>query len=215
MGKDAGKGLKVLGVGLSRTGTVSLMESLETLGYRTIHFADQRLLDVLTGAVSEFDFRCFDDIDAVVDVPAAHFYNEILAAYPDCKAILTVREIESWFNSVANYDKEKRIRGWFGPKEVVNHDLGIAIATTISIRRLVYGTLKVKEVLYKKSFTDHNRRVINEVDSDRLLVMDIFNGDGWDKLCAFLNVPIPDEPFPALNAIESWRKKRSYNGQIA
>jgi Sulfotransferase domain len=29
--------------------------------------------------------------------------------------------------------------------------------------------------------------------------MDITNGDGWDKLCPFLGLDIPDTPFPKSN----------------
>ena len=34
---------------------------------------------------------------------------------------------------------------------------------------------------------------------DRLLVIDIVGGDGWEQLCPFLGVPIPEEPFPHSN----------------
>ena len=50
--------------------------------------------------------------------------------------------------------------------------------------------------LYKKKYLDYNARVISEIPPDRLLVMDIPAGDGWEKLCPFLGVPIPDAPFP-------------------
>ena len=35
---------------------------------------------------------------------------------------------------------------------------------------------------------------------DRLLVMDIIAGDGWDKLCPFLGKPVPEAAFPHRNA---------------
>ena len=35
---------------------------------------------------------------------------------------------------------------------------------------------------------------------DDLLEMDITAGDGWDKLCPFLSVPVPEAAFPRLNA---------------
>jgi hypothetical protein len=36
-----------------------------------------------------------------------------------------------------------------------------------------------------------------EVPAERLLVFAI--GDGWAPLCDFLDVPVPDTPFPRLN----------------
>lgn len=41
--------------------------------------------------------RFFFFWQAVLDVPAAYFAEELIEAYPDAKVILTVRETESWF----------------------------------------------------------------------------------------------------------------------
>ena len=43
-------------------------------------------------------------------------------------------------------------------------------------------------------------RFLSGIPKDRWLEMNICdNGDGWDKLCSFLNVPIPDISFPHSN----------------
>jgi hypothetical protein len=34
---------------------------------------------------------------------------------------------------------------------------------------------------------------------DKLLILDICGGDGWEKLCPFVGKPIPDIPFPHEN----------------
>jgi hypothetical protein len=62
-----------------------------------------------------------------------------------------------------------------------------------------FGPLVPQEYLYRKRFREHNERVIAEVPPERLLVMDIAAGEGWEKLCPFLGVPIPPEPFPVAN----------------
>jgi len=36
-------------------------------------------------------------------------------------------------------------------------------------------------------------------NTGKLLVINIFDGDGWDKICSFLNEPIPNVPFPHQN----------------
>jgi hypothetical protein len=47
-------------------------------------------------------------------------------------------------------------------------------------------------------FADHNREVQAAVQADRLLVFDV--KQGWEPLCAFLGVPVPEgEPFPHVN----------------
>jgi hypothetical protein len=65
-----------------------------------------------------------------------------------------------------------------------------------------------------------NQEVQDTVPADRLLVWSV--SDGWEPLCEFLEVPVPDTPFPHLNdskgfidrivdgaliAIQEWRSK--------
>ena len=47
----------------------------------------------------------------------------------------------------------------------------------------------------------HNEKVIDYFKNrpSQLLVMNIIDGDGWNKLCKFLNKPIPNKPFPHKN----------------
>jgi len=40
-------------------------------------------------------------------------------------------------------------------------------------------------------------RVVATVPADRLLVFDV--RDGWEPLCEFLEVPVPDVPYPRRN----------------
>lgn len=49
------------------------------------------------------------------------------------------------------------------------------------------------------SFHERNERVSARLPVDRLLIMNIFEGDGYDKLCPFLEQKILDEPFPLSN----------------
>ena len=46
-------------------------------------------------------------------------------------------------------------------------------------------------------FKRHNQDVRDSVDPARLLEFEV--REGWAPLCRFLDVPIPDEPFPRLN----------------
>jgi hypothetical protein len=65
-----------------------------------------------------------------------------------------------------------------------------------------------------------NQQVQDTVPSDRLLVWSV--SDGWEPLCEFLELPVPDTPFPHLNdskvfidrivdgallSIQEWRSK--------
>lgn len=53
-------------------------------------------------------------------------------------------------------------------------------------------------------FRGHIEAVQAEVPAERLLVFEV--GQGWDPLCRFLGVPVPDgEPFPHVNERAAFR----------
>ena len=52
------------------------------------------------------DFRRYDDVDAVMDLPAAYFFEDLIAAYPECKCILTIRDSEKWWKSICRHFNE-------------------------------------------------------------------------------------------------------------
>jgi hypothetical protein len=198
--------MKVLGVGLSRTGTMSLTLALRQLGFNALHYDRLRLNDVLDGTNPSPDFRRYDDVDAVTDIPSAHFYRELLQAYPSCKAILTLRDVESWWVSVSRHVnvqfpyRPPRVFGYDSrPRALAARPLtdpGADNHFKMLLLNCVYGSTIALEYLYKKRYLEHNERVQREVSPDRLLVMDLTAGDGWDKLCGFLGLRVPDRPFP-------------------
>jgi hypothetical protein len=53
-------------------------------------------------------------------------------------------------------------------------------------------------------FRDHIEEVKRVVPSDRLLVFQV--SEGWVPLCAFLGVPVPDEPFPRVNDTAEFKR---------
>src|SRR5438105_1086381 len=95
--------MKIVGAGLSRTGTTSLHRALNFLGFRSLHYAPERLADILDGRARNPSFRRYDDVDAVVDVPAAFFYRELLEAYPESSCILTLRHEDDWWSSISGF----------------------------------------------------------------------------------------------------------------
>ena len=48
-----------------------------------------------------------------------------------------------------------------------------------------------------EAYRANNRRVRDTIPPERLLVFHV--ADGWEPLCAFLGVPVPDEAFPHSN----------------
>ncbi len=201
--------MKVLGVGLSRTGTLSLHSALEILGLKSLHYDTVRLNDVLDGSNPRPDFRRYDDLDALLDLPTAYFYDELMLAYPECKCVLTVRDLDSWWRSVSRhfnehhpaqppgYGLKRRIKRYLTPgKASDQHVARDYNRFRIQLRNVVYGSTIAHEFIYKKKYLEHNQRARNNIPPERLLVMDITAGDGWDKLCPFLELPRPSVQFP-------------------
>jgi hypothetical protein len=191
--------MHILGVGLSRTGTRSLHRACLSLGFRSLHAHPERFRDVLRGTDNRPSFRIFDDVDAVFDLPAAHFYPELLAAYPDCKVILSVRAEDSWFVSINNHYARLREQWRDDPGQL--DDIR-------RVQKYVYGSEDVSEFLYRKKFRDHNRGVVAGVPADRLLVIDVCAGEGWEKLCPFLGRPSPRHLFPWENRTPARSRSR-------
>jgi hypothetical protein len=199
--------MKVLGVGLGRTGTLSLHRAFEMLHLKSIHYDQIRLRDVLDGSNSRPNFRRYDDVDAVTDIPTGYFYKEILEAYPDCKAVLTVRDAESWWQSSIKHNDQDPV----GEASPWQRALALVSTTAAArldrhrfktyVRNYVYGSAVPREFLYKRKFLEYNERVRMDIPADRLLVMNIIAGDGWELLCPFLGVPIPSDPFPHENKL--------------
>jgi len=74
----------------------------------------------------------------------------------------------------------------------------------------IYSSEKAKNEGLQK-INEHNENVLAYFKDkpNQLLVMNIINGDGWDKLCKFLNKPIPIKPFPHKN--KGRYKKSNYS----
>ena len=62
-----------------------------------------------------------------------------------------------------------------------------------------------------KYYNNWVEEVKNSVPSDRLLIFSV--KEGWEPLCKFLDVPIPDGPFPNTNDTKMM-KQRMRNGKI-
>ena len=103
-------GLKIIGAGFGRTGTLSLKNALEQLGFdKCYHMLEvfqnpghhQRWLDIHHGGKADWD-DLFQGYQASVDWPSCNFWREQMAYYPDAKVILSLRDADSWHKSVMN-----------------------------------------------------------------------------------------------------------------
>ena len=103
-------GLKIIGAGFGRTGTLSLKVALEDLGFGPCYHMTEvfqhpeHAKEWLAAAKDQpQDWnKLFAGYQATVDWPGCSFYAELMEVYPDAKVILTVRDPEKWHDSVVN-----------------------------------------------------------------------------------------------------------------
>lgn len=176
--------MKIFGIGLIKTGSHSLASSLETLGYRTVHYLGSfPWLSLEQGSV-RLDTDRMSGFEGFTDIVFSRFYKDLDKAFPGSKFILTVRDEKAWLRSA-----------WFHIKRYPAKDKD---PVELRLRKDLFGTTG----FCKKSFLAAYRKHTEDVKgyfSDRpedLLVMDICGGDGWDKLCPFLHKVKPHAPFP-------------------
>ncbi|KAG1148021.1 hypothetical protein G6F37_003276 [Rhizopus arrhizus] len=207
--------LQIIGAGFGRTGTDSLREALNILGYNTHHmssfFKDENLdckpFKEAHRNPEAVDWdKVYDGFDAAVDWPTCTFYKELMVKYPDAKVLLTVRTPESWYASICKtivpmvrrYEEIKSERA----KDIAD------MAAEVVMNGILTDEEKMKdEKAIQKLFTDHVEEVKRHVPSDRLLVMEL--GEGWGRLCQFLGKEVPKIPYPKTNSTTSFQDRVS------
>jgi hypothetical protein len=203
--------LEIVGAALGRTGTNSLKLALEQLGFGPCHhmFEVRDHPEQLPywqaaarGEPPDWD-EVFTNYRACVDWPSARFWREIAAHYPDAKVLLTLRDADKWFDSVhatiypVIMSREAREPGRFRDT--------LEMAAEIIIKQTFGGRLDDRDdaIAVFRAYEEEVRRTIAP---ERLLAYDV--SQGWEPLCAFLEVPVPDTPFPRTNTREEFREKR-------
>jgi hypothetical protein len=202
--------VRVVGAGLGRTATLSLKGALERLLGGTCHHMHEVVahpaeLAVWTAAAEGGEVDWHDLLapyTATVDWPAAAFWPEISAAYPDAIVLLSVRDPDAWYGSVSETILAPTMRGIAkGPGEDPWADMIRAVM------RERFTTHLDDPDEAKAAFVAHNERVLAEVDPDRLLVWEV--SQGWAPICAALELPEPSEPFPRTNSTAEMKARRS------
>ncbi|MGN6820173.1 MAG: sulfotransferase family protein [Sphingomonas sp.] len=196
--------LQVIGAGLGRTGTLTLKTALEMLGFAPCHhmvevFAhpEQRhfWLRAARGEAVEWE-EMFGGYNASVDWPSAHFYAALADRYPEAKVILTRRDPQRWFESISETIlKAMSMHEGPAPDDHFMRFGDIIIAENTFGRD--FGAANVIA-----AFERHNAEVQRIIPPERLLVFEA--AQGWDPLCRFLGVGVPDTPFPRTNSREEF-----------
>lgn len=191
--------LDVIAAGLGRNASFSMKFALERLGFGPCHhmvevFADGRrqipLWIEASRGNADWD-AIFDGFRASSDYPSASYWRELSAHYPDAKVVLTTRDPDSWFESVSDTIFSEAMQGGF-----VGTPLGDMMKGVIFDH---FGGGDIRDRAFMTDwYRKRNQEVIDTLPTERLLVF--HPKMGWEPLCEFLGVGVPDVPFPKVNS---------------
>jgi hypothetical protein len=209
--------MKLIGAGLPRTATTSQKIALEMLGLGPCYHMVNVLGDLsqvpswrraLAGDVSWPDM--FEGHQSTVDWPGAFYYRDLMEAFPEAKVLLSVREPEGW-------ERSMRDTIWailYG--DTLSYDLSMARQRVDPLWRQYCDLMKDmwdragllaahgNHYPVGSAMLAYNQEVKQTVPADRLLVWS--PSDGWEPLCEFVGLPVPEQPFPQVNDTEGFTR---------
>ena len=194
--------IRLIGAGLGRTGTLSLRTALATLlDAPCYHMFDLRPhpehVPVWHAAArgEAVDWaQLFQGYAAVVDWPAASFWEEIAAAFPAAVILLSTRDAQAWWKSASQTIFPATLA------TPADNEWRRMIDTLFANR---FTTDIENEAACISAFNAHNRAVRARAPAARLVEWQ--PGDGWAPICAALGVDVPDLPFPHVNSTEEFK----------
>jgi hypothetical protein len=217
---EPSRDLKVLALGLPRTGTLSLAHALRMLGYNKVHHtidhpeeetwknlsraADATFSSLPTYTGSPFTKADWDAMYSgyeAVSECAALFSPQLIDAYPKAKVVLVIRDFDKWYKSL----DETLLVGLWSPLSylfagIIHPILGLT--GIVTVRKLILGFFEasspdIARQNARRIYDRHHQEIMKRVPKDMLLVYKM--GHGWEPLCKFLDKPIPAEKFPWIN----------------
>ncbi|PVH92482.1 hypothetical protein DM02DRAFT_276172 [Periconia macrospinosa] len=230
-----GTKFRVIGAGLSRTGTASFSEALRilldgpvyhggtqaTLGPETeirswvkllSHFPPKTTSDKTL--IQDMLKQRFDGYAAATDAPTCGLVEELVEVFPDALVICTIRDPNAWVKSMVGVSNASTL--WFlrfvlfpipGMRYFVDY---------INVLRNQWLHLYDEaEPATTKTWYNHIDYLKRVVPEERLLFFNV--KDGWEPLCKALGKEIPDVPFPRINdgeAIDRLSKKMVTKGLL-
>jgi len=224
------KPMRILVLGMCRTGTTSVAVALRKLGY-TSH----QMRDVLTKpselalwqeainvtllnpqdrpssqrkmapyGKEEFD-KLLGDYDVAMDLPSCIFAKELVEAYPDAKVILTNRNYKDWEHSMQ--ESIWCLDTW----KLFTFCRQLNVTQLAPLTRLVHSIFRVHSKnayggpAAKSAFDSHYDNVRSLVPKDRLLELNTDAELSWGPLCEFLGHEVPKESFPKVQEEKAMR----------
>jgi len=212
---------KYILAGFNKTGTKSVGDAFEQLGYKVFDAKEtysvmlHHWADVFEGKITIEDIaRIYEEkgADVLIDIPCSTFWRQFKEIWPDVKIILTVRENnEVWYKSVHTFFEE--LHRW--PLQRLYPIMYLTPTGYRSMKHLCFpalyfqfGTVKTHSAYYDMDnpsvkhmlttrYEAHNAHVMLHCPPNDLLIMNV--KEGWRPLCNFIGISERDEPLPHLN----------------
>ncbi|CAK5266748.1 unnamed protein product [Mycena citricolor] len=229
-GKTRTVPMKVLVLGYPRTGTSSMRKALQILGYDEVYHMESVLANPHDADLWREAHHTkyvkgelvprekWDEIlghcEAATDAPPMMYAEDLIAAYPEAKVILTLRDPAKWWKSFSSTIGN------------MPNNLTFVLALMLDVSGLAHFGAMAREMGSQLNgpnptaeeaqarFVAHYDKVRALVPKDRLLEFDA--KQGWQSLCPFLGVPIPEEgDYPYVNDSAAFNEKMTATGKAA
>ncbi len=204
--------MKVIGAGLPRTGTLTQKMALEMLGLGPCYHMVNVLSDLEQAQLwaraldgePVWD-EVFDGFQSTVDWPGGYFTLALAERYPEAKVVLSVRDKQRWAESMhetvwAVRNGDSLTRALSDARAHIDPQWKAFLGMIDSLLWRGQGTF-AQEPESMDALIDaaeaHEDAVRAAIPADRLLVWDV--REGWEPLCAFLELPVPEVELPHIN----------------
>ena len=222
--------MKVIGAGLPRTATTTQLAVLEQLGFGPCYHMRNLMADFASGlppwervAQGNPDWdEIFDGFESCCDFPASRYYRELAEHYPDAKVLLSVRSGEGWVASMREtiwpmYFGDSLLHHVNQARGLVDEHWGRFLALMVHQcwdpqTGALVGAGTADDAELAELMERWNEGVIDAIAPERLLVWS--PADGWEPLCEFLEVAVPDGPVPQINDTAAF-KEGMFGGALA
>lgn len=231
------KQLALINLGLPRTGTKSLRNALQILGFENVYHYDTILPNEhpehclawneafklkycsptgtsrLNWTGEEWDTKILSPYECLSDNPCISFALELLSAYPDAKVLLSVRDsaavwTKSYSETILPVEEAFHFPTWNPVKMIYRWWIKRRSPITAMVDNLaVYSPSRdFRERGGDTVYEDWSKEVRKLAKGRKAGFLEFNVKEGWDPLCTFLEVAVPDVPFPRLNDKQEFLK---------